>query len=419
MPEKPFEVERYRRQFPGLGRLVAARPAVFFDGPGGSQTPLGVIDAVSGCLAYRNANEGGHFVTSQEIGSLLEQARAGVADLLGVTDADTIIFGPNMTTLTFALSRSLAQTWSPGDEVVVTQLDHDANVAPWVLAARAAGAVVRVVEVNPADCTLRLEQLEQLLTPRTRLVAVGVASNAVGTINPVPKIADAAHKVGALVFLDAVHAAPHLLLDVPAWGCDFLACSAYKFFGPHLGVLWGRRDLMERLPVAKVRPAPESLPGRWQTGTPNFEAIAGTLAAVEYLADVGREQGNQPLPKRRTALAAAFSAIRYYEGELAAQFLQGLTSLPDWHVWGIANPAQRNHRVPTFGLTHASLPAEEAARLLAEQGFFAWHGNFYAPALIEALGLAPAGLLRIGLLHYNTAEEVERLVCTLAALGKN
>ena len=226
-PQCPFPVESCRSQFPGLARQVAGRPAVFLDGPGGSQVPRRVIDAVADCLAHRNANDGGLFATSREVESLIGQARAAVADLLGVADPDLVVFGANMTTLTLALSRALARTWTPGDEILVTRLDHDSNDTPWILAARDAGAIVRFVDINPADCTLLRDQLEQSLSARTRLVAVGVASNAVGTINPVREITAAAHRVGALVFLDAVHAAPHLLLDVPAWDCDFLVCSPY------------------------------------------------------------------------------------------------------------------------------------------------------------------------------------------------
>jgi cysteine desulfurase family protein (TIGR01976 family) len=415
MAERPFAVERCREQFPGLGRQVAGRPAVFLDGPGGSQVPRRVLDAVEDCLTNKNANEGGFFATSRELGALVEQARAAVADLLGTDDPETVVFGPNMTTLTFALSRVLSRAWGPGDLVVLTRLDHDANVTPWSRAAREVGAHPLFLDVNPADCTLRLDRLDQFLNERTRLVAVGVASNAVGTVNAVRQIADAAHRVGALVFLDTVHAAPHLLTDVREWDCDFLACSAYKFFGPHVGILWGRRVLLERLPAYKVRPAPDSGPGRWQTGTPNFEGIAGTLAAVEYLADLGREQAGDPALGRRAALATAFGAIGRYERELADRLLAGLARLPGYRVWGITDPARQEQRVPTLALTHRERTAEELAAGLAEKGIFAWHGNFYAPGLIEALGLAPAGLLRLGLLHYNTAEEVDRV---LEALGE-
>jgi cysteine desulfurase family protein (TIGR01976 family) len=408
---RQLDVSVCRRQFPGLARLVDGSPAAFLDGPGGSQVPQAVIDAVADCLAHRNANEGGSFATSREAGAVVEAARGAVADLLGAADPDEVVFGMNMTTLTFALSRALARTWRPGDEVVVTRLDHDANVTPWVLAAADAGATVRVLDIDPSDCTLRLELLPTLLNDRTRLVAVGMASNAVGTVNPVREMVAAARGVGALVFVDAVHAVPHRPVDVAALGADFLACSPYKFFGPHLGVLWGRRDLLERLPAYKVRPAPDSGPGRWMTGTPSFEAIAGTHAAVDYLAGLGAGAD------RRAALAAGYAAIRGHESALAAQFLGGLTRLPAWRVWGVADPARIGERVSTFGLTHRTKPAAEVASALGARGLFVWSGNFYAQGLIERLGLAPAGMLRVGFLHYNTAEEVARTLDALAAVG--
>jgi cysteine desulfurase family protein (TIGR01976 family) len=384
---------------------------VFLDGPGGSQVPQSVIDAVTDCLAYRNANDGGAFATSRAVGELVEAARGAVADLLGAADPDEVVFGANMTTLTFALSRALARTWKAGDEVVVTRLDHDANIAPWVLAATDTGVTVRFLDIDPSDCTLRLDLLPTLLSDRTKLVAVGLASNAVGTVNPVREVVAAARRVGALVFVDAVHAVPHRSVDVVALGADFLACSPYKFFGPHLGVLWGRRDLLEQLPAYKVRPAPDSGPGRWMTGTPSFEAIAGTHGAVEYLASLGTGTD------RRAALVACYEAIRAHETALAAQFLGGLARLPAWRVWGIADTARLGERVSTFGLSHRTRPAGEVASALGAQGLFVWSGHFYAQGLIERLGLAPGGMLRLGFLHYNTAEEVVRTLDALAAVG--
>ena len=340
-----LDLDACRRKFPGLARQVDGRPAAFLDGPGGSQVPQSVIDAVADCLAHRNANDGGAFATSREAGGIVHAARGAVAELLGAADPGEVAFGPNMTTLTFALSRALARTWRPGDEVVVTRLDHDANVTPWVLAAADAGATVRYLDVDPSDCTLRLDSLSGLLNDRTRLVAVGLASNAVGTVNPVREVAAAARRVGALVFVDAVHAVPHRPVDVAELGADFLACSPYKFFGPHLGVLWGRRDLLDSLPAYKVRPAPDSGPGRWMTGTPSFEAIAGTHAAVDYLARLGGD--------RRAALASADAAIRAHEDALPAQFLRGLARLPAWRVWRL-----------THGATSAATFAARAVRVV-------------------------------------------------------
>jgi cysteine desulfurase family protein (TIGR01976 family) len=295
-------------------------------------------------------------------------------------------------------------------------MDHDANVTPWVLAARDAGASVQHVQIHAEDCTLDVDDLAQKISDRTRLVAVTCASNAVGTVNPVRDIAELAHGHGALVFLDAVHHAPHALLDVAGWQCDFLACSAYKFFGPHVGVLWGRRELLEELPAYKVRPAPDTIPGRWMTGTQNHEGIAGALAAVDYIADVGRKLA-PGTANRRDALAAAYGAITTYERGLVAELLEGLAELPEVTIWGITDQKRLEERVPTVAITHSRLRAYELAVYLAGRGIFVWHGNFYALPLTEALGLEPDGVVRIGLLHYNTSEEVQRLVAALAELG--
>lgn len=406
-----FDFAACRRKFPGLAREVNGRQAVFLDGPGGSQVPQSVIDAVADCLANRNANDGGTFATSRDVGEIVDAARVAAADLLGATDSDEVVFGSNMTTLTFAFSRALARTWCPGDEVVVTRLDHDANVSPWVLAAKEVGATVRFLDIDSSDCTLRMDLLLEVLSERTRLVAVGLASNAVGTINPVREVVLAARRVGAQVFVDAVHAVPHLPVDVVELGADFLACSPYKFFGPHLGVLWGRREILESLSAYKVRPARNSGPGKWMTGTPSFEAIAGTRAAVDYLAGLGT--GND----RRGALTDAYAAIRAHETALAERFLRGIEKLPGWRVWGIADRDRMKDRVSTFGITHRLKSAGEIAATLGEQGIFVWSGHFYAMELIERLGLAPSGMLRIGFLHYNTVEEVDRTLDALATVG--
>jgi cysteine desulfurase family protein (TIGR01976 family) len=412
---REFDVSRCRSQFPALSRQWNGRPAAFLDGPAGSQVPQRVIDAISGYLAGHNANHGGRFVTSRESDLMLDEAHRAVADLLGTNDPATIVFGANMTTLTFALSRALARTWRAGDEIIVTHLDHDANVTPWVLAARDAGASVFHVPIRPDDCTLDLSALYDRLSSRTKLVAVGCASNAVGTVNPAAEICRAAHAAGALVFLDAVHYAPHALIDVAGWHADFVVCSAYKFFGPHVGVLWGRRELLERIAPYKLRPAPNELPGRWMTGTQNHECIAGTMAAVDYLASIGRSLVND-VSSRREALTIAFSAIGRYERELTSMLLRGLSDLPQIRVWGIRDTNLLAERLPTVSFTHARLPPVQVADALAEQGIFVWHGNFYALPLTEALGLEPDGMVRIGLLHYNTREEVDRLLAVLSAL---
>ena len=414
-----WDVDFCRQQFPGLARKVGQHPAAFFDGPAGSQVPRRVIDAIGHYLAHTNANHGGEFATSYESDAITDAAHQAVADLLGTSDHGEVAFGPNMTTLTFSLSRALAQTWQPGDEIIVTQSDHDGNVTPWVLAARDAGATVHQVPIRPDDCTLDLESFYRLLNYRTRLVALGCVSNATGTVHPFQTMIEAAHAAGAEVFLDAVHYAPHLPIDVAAWQCDFLACSPYKFFGPHQGVLWGRRERLEALPAYKLRPAPNDLPGKWMTGTQSHEAMAGTAAAVEYLADLGRHHsGNQQL-ERRPALLAAYDGIARYERTLAARFLAGLAELPAFRLWGISDPNRLYERVPTFCFTHRSLTPRRMAQQLGERGFFVWHGNYYALPLTEALDLEPEGAVRVGMLHYNTAEEVDRLLEALARLDRS
>jgi cysteine desulfurase family protein (TIGR01976 family) len=410
-----FPVEWCRGQFPALAKQVDAQPAVFLDGPAGSQVPQRVIDAIGQYLRDMNANHGGQFATSRQSDAMLESAHEAVADLLGAQDPRTTIFGANMTTLTMAFSRAVARTWRPGDEVIVTRMDHDANVSPWVLAARDAGATVQHVGIRQDDCTLDLDDLAGKLSSRTRLVAVGVASNAVGTIHPVKEICRLAHEVGSRVFLDAVHYAPHGLLDVADWNCDFLACSAYKFFGPHVGIMWGRAELLEEVTPYKVRPSADSLPDRWMTGTQNHEGIAGVLAAIDYLADLGRRV-SPVAGTRREALMAAFGHIGSYERHVSTLLIGGLARLPSVRVWGITDAARFAQRVPTVSITHAKLSPLELAGFLASRGVFAWHGNFYALPLSEALGLEPAGMVRLGLLHYNTSEEVARLLSVLKEL---
>lgn len=404
------QLQSCRRQFPALTRQVDGQPAIFLDGPAGTQVPRRVLDAISGYLIHHNANHGGLFCTSRESDQQLAEAHQALADFLGADDADCVVFGPNMTSLTFAVSRALARTWRAGDEVVVTRLDHDANVTPWVLAARDAGAVVRHVNIRPNDATLDLDDLRTKLTDRTRLVAVSCASNATGSIQPVADICRWVHDAGGLVYLDAVHYAPHALVDVQAFGCDFLACSAYKFFGPHVGVLWGRRKLLESLPAYKVRPAPDHLPDKWMAGTQSHECIVGAMAAVDYLAELGRAAEGDTGLDRRTALGSAYRAIRRYERQLVWQLLDGLRDVPAIKVWGITDPQRASERCPTISITHASRSPAELADQLGRRGIFVWHGNYYALSLTEALGLEPDGMVRIGLVHYNTPDEVERLL---------
>lgn len=405
-----IDVSAVRRQFPAL-----QRGDVFLDAPGGTQVPQRVIDRMTGYLTSCNANRGGAFATSRESDRLLEESRAALATFFGAAEPEEIVFGPNMTSLTFQISRALAREFLPGDEIVVTRLDHDANVSPWRLVAEDRGCLVRWVDFDPEDCTLDRRSLEAALGPRTRLVAVGYASNAVGTVNPVADIVRLAHAVGALCYVDAVHFAPHRRIDVAALDCDFLVTSAYKFFGPHLGVLYGRRSLLERLRAYKVRPASESAPGKFETGTQLHENIVGALGAVEYLAGLSGEAEGDLGPR----LDAAFREIRSKEDRLTDALLDSLAAIPGLRIYGIVDPKQRADRLPTVSFTldgHA--PAVVAAHLAAD-GIYAWDGNFYALAVTERLGLEDeGGLVRVGAVHYNTLEEVERLTASLRSLGR-
>ncbi|MBX9681431.1 MAG: cysteine desulfurase-like protein [Gemmataceae bacterium] len=414
-----FEVASLRRQFPALQQSHDGRTPIFLDGPAGTQAPQQVIDAMVRYLTRCNANHGGVFRTSVESDAILDDAHQAVADFLHAPYAEEIIFGGNMTTLTFHLSRSIAKRLQPGDEVMVTRLDHDANVSPWMLAARDAGATVRWIDVNPEDGTLDFDSFRRQLNSKTRLVAVGLASNVLGTINDVTTIAREAKAVGAWTFVDAVHFAPHGPIDVQAIGCDFLACSAYKFFGPHVGILWGRRALLEGLPAYKVRPSPKELPGRWMTGTQNHEGIAGTAAAVEYLAEIGRAcpEYRDPFSRmhgRALDVHAGMAGIQEYERGIGGRLLQGLAERPRFRIWGIRDVSRLAERVPTISITDCSLTPRQLAERLAAREIYAWNGNNYALEISERLGLEPhGGFVRLGLVHTNTADEVDRLLQTL------
>ncbi len=406
------KVAACRAQFPSLSREINGQKAVFFDGPAGSQVPQNVIAAMSHYLTHHNANHGGTFTTSRESDAALDSAHESLAHFVGADDPGCIAFGANMTSLTFALSRALAREWKEGDEVVVSHLDHDANFSPWRLAAADSGATVRVVNLNPTDCTLDLGHLRRLINERTRLVAVCAASNFSGSVTPVKEICKLAHGAGALVFIDAVHYAPHRLIDVTDWDCDFLTCSAYKFFGPHIGILYGKRELLENLQPYKLRPAPDDLPGRWMTGTQSHEAIMGAKAAVDYLAGLAEDNASP-----RSALCETMAAIEVYENKLMKQLLLGVRNLAAYTLHGISDTVRMAERVPTLSLTHARLDPMKLAQLLDEAGIFAWHGNYYAQPVTEALQLEPEGAVRVGLLHYNTREEVDRLIGILQALA--
>ena len=435
---QPLDLPWVRSQFPSLRQTVNGHPAAFLDGPAGTQVPQRVIDAVREYYEQSNANTCGAFVTSRRSDAMIASARAAMADLFNCAP-DELFFGPNMTTLTFALSRAIGRDLQPGDEIIVTTLDHDANVAPW-RALEERGAVIRQVEIREEDCTLDLDDFRRKLTPRTRLVAVGYASNAVGTINPVEEIVRLAHAAGALAFIDAVHYAPHGPIDVRALDCDFLACSPYKFFGPHMGCIYGKREHLLRFHPYKVRPATDALPDRWETGTQTHECIAGVAAAVDYIADLGRHSlGGRSLPVgrhgfssdmdpaktsgalapeetpvRRESLLAAYRAIRDHEITLAARLIEGLLKVPGLRFFGISDPERFAHRVPTVAIRLANHSPLEIATFPGERGIFTWDGNYYALNLTERLGVEKdGGLLRIGIVHYNTSEEIDRLLTAL------
>ena len=416
-----LDVEKVRSRFPAL-----ASGAVFLDNPGGTQVADGVARAMKRWLHGTNANHGGAFPTSRASDAIVAEARRTVADFLGAARPEEVVFGPNMTTLTFHLSRSLSHALSPGDEVVVTRLDHDANVAPWLLAAADRGAVVRWLDFDPATGTWSPDDLRALVNERTRIVAVGWASNSLGTVNRVKEAAAIAREAGAYCFVDAVHWAPHGVIDVLEAGCDFLACSAYKFFGPHLGILWGRYDLLDRLTAYKVRPSGDRPPDKWETGTQSFEAIAGTLAALEHVAWVGETFGETPTrpitgaPARptRAALRAGMAVVREYETFLSRALLDGLSSVPGLRLYGLGDPARLDERVATYSFTLRGRAPREVAEALGAEGIHVWDGNYYALGVTERLGLeADGGMVRVGAVHYNTLEEVGRLVLALRRLS--
>lgn len=410
-----LDLKWIREQFPALSQTVNHQPAVYLDGPGGTQVPQSVINAIADYLTRSNANTHGAFITSERTDVVLHHGHSAIADLLGCSP-DEVVFGQNMTTLTWQLSRSIGRTLQPGDEIIVTTLDHSANVSPW-RALEERGAVIRTVDIHPEDCTLDMADLERQLSDRTRLVAVGYASNAVGTITDVAEVTRMAHQVGALVFVDAVHYAPHGPIDVKALDCDFLACSVYKFFGPHLGALYGKREHLERLHAYKVRPASDEIPYRWETGTQNHEGIAGAAAAVEYLAELGRSLSPNS-QTRRAALLAAMTAIQAYEQELSNLLIPGLMQIPGIKIYGITDAARFQGRTPTVGIRLEGQSPRSVAQEMGDRGIFVWNGHFYAIDLTERLGIeSSGGLVRLGFVHYNTPEEVHRLLNVLESLS--
>jgi cysteine desulfurase family protein (TIGR01976 family) len=408
---KPLDVAWVRQQFPSLDIQVNGYAAAFLDGPAGTQVPRQVVDAIQNYFLTANANTCGAFETSRRNDSIIDSARAAMADFFHC-DKDEVIFGQNMTTIAFALARAIARDLNPGDEIVVTTLDHDANVAPW-RALEEKGVVIRQADIHESDCTLNLDDLKKKITAKTKLVAVGYASNAVGTISPVAEITKLAHAAGALMFIDAVHYAPHGPIDVRALDCDFLACSPYKFFGPHMGTLYGKREHLLRFRPYKVRPAPDTLPDRWETGTQVQELIAGIAAAVDYLAELGR-RCDSTAKDRRSALLAAYRSTRQHEMALLARLIPGLLAIPGLKFFGITDPNQFEHRCSTVSIRLADHTPTETAKFLGDRGIFTWDGNYYALNLAERLGVqSTGGFLRIGLVHYNTPVEVDRLLAAL------
>jgi len=404
-----LDIAAIRSHFPALSQKTNGQPAVFFDGPGGTQVPQSVIDAIAGYLKSNNANTCGAYATSRNTDAAIAGARSAMADFFN-SDPAEVVFGANMTSLTFAISRALGRVLGPEDEILLTHLDHDANISPW-RALEERGVTIRMAEINESDCTLDLRDLASKITDHTRLVAVGYASNAVGTINDVKEIIRLAHARGALAYIDAVHYAPHGSIDVRALDCDFLVCSTYKFFGPHMGVLYGKREHLERLQPYKVRANTNAVPQRWEWGTLNHECIAGITACVDYLADLGRTAETR---SRRQALVNAYALIHQHEQELANVLANGLQKISGLKLYGISDPARFDRRCPTFAVRIDGFTPLQLATALGDRGFFTWDGNYYALNLTERLDVEKdGGFLRIGLAHYNTQEEVERFLTAL------
>jgi cysteine desulfurase family protein (TIGR01976 family) len=397
-----------RRDFPALERKHEGLPVAYFDGPGGTQVPRQVVEAMNAYLFYHNANTHWNYPTSAETDAALDAARVAFADFVN-GDATEIAFGANMTTITFHLARGLATRWGKGDEVVVTELDHHGNVAPWTRLAAERGVTVKTVRMNPEAGILDWADLERAITPRTKLLAIGAASNAIGTITDVAAAGRLAKAHGALVFVDAVHYAPHVLVDVKALGCDFLACSAYKFYGPHVGMLWGQRDLIASLDVPKLQPAPEAPPERLETGTQNHEGIIGGAAAVDYLAGLG--QG----ASRRERLVSAFATLHEQGTALLARMWNGLAAIPGVRMYGCAPGSART---PTVAFTLDNMVSDDVARALARRAVFVSNGDFYATTVIERIGRAADGVVRAGCACYTTADEVDRLIAGVADIAR-
>jgi cysteine desulfurase family protein (TIGR01976 family) len=417
-----LDLSAIREKFPAL-----ERSAIFLDNPAGTQVAQNTLDGMNDYLIHTNANHGGAFITSIESDKVVLKARQAMADFLNASRADEIIFGQNMTSLTLHISRSIAHRLNPGDKIVVTRLDHDANITPWTLIAEDNGCQVEWVDFDVEDGTLNMESLDAALAKKPKLVAVGLASNALGTINPVKKITQMAHDVGALVYIDAVQYAPHGPIDVKDLGVDFLACSAYKFFGPHTGILYGRYDLLDELKAYKVRPASDLPPEKFETGTQSFESIAGVLGALEYLEWIGKEFGENfsrsyqdRYSGRSLHIKQGLAAIREYEYGLSKKLLNILQTIPGLRIYGLVDPGRVHERVPTFAINLDNIHPQTVAEMLAKRNIFVWSGNYYALAVTERLGVEESGgMVRIGPVHYNTEDEIAQLGVALKEIAKS
>ena len=414
-----FDVDTIRAQFPALSIIDGDVPRIYFDNPGGTQVPQMVVDKMSQCLVESNANIQGHFSTSNMVDALIEDAHEAVADLLNAPSCDEIVFGQNMTTLTLHMSRSIGRCFNPGDQIILSRMDHDANVGPWLLLARDLDLEVRWMPFNTETFEFDLEKYDDLLTEKTMLVCVGGASNLTGTINDIKAISTKAHDVGAWTYVDAVQSVPHVSTDVQDLDCDFLVCSPYKFFGPHQGTLWGKRELLEMLEPYKVRPAPDEIPACFETGTQNHEGMAGTTAAVDYFAWIGETMAGQyheqysRFEGRRKYVHAAMDCLFAYERDVAAHLINGLQQLPGVQIHGITASDAMDGRVPTVSFTVAGVPSDSIAEALAAQNIFVWSGDFYAVEVAKALGIFESGAVRIGPVHYNSIAEIDLLLIAL------
>lgn len=411
-----FDLEAIRSQFPALSETDDSVARIYFDNPAGTQVPRSVVERMSACMLGASANLGGYFRTSDLAGEVVADAQSAMADFLNAPSPDEIVFGQNMTSLTFHVSRSIGKYFSAGDEIVLSRMDHDANVEPWVLMARDHDLLVRWLPFDTETFEIDVSSLDEILTDRTRLVCVGGASNLTGTINDIDSICRKARDAGAWTFVDAVQSAPHVVTDVQAIGCDFLVCSAYKFFGPHQGILWGRRDVLESLEPYKVRPAPDTIPWCFAPGTASHEGLAGTAAAVDYLAGIGASMSATPA-SRKAGLARGMRAMLDYEQKLSSHLVNGLRSLPGVTVQGITAADRMSWRVPTVSFTHASVPPDAVAKALAERNIFVWSGHNYAVEAAQALGILDSGgAVRVGPVHYNSISEIDTLLAELETI---